>query len=104
MTVSVTDTQALDTCRQAAATEAARLGGAGDTFPDGGCSPTTFGRLAASATAASAVDAMDRHLRTEFAAAERLLLAVEQALDAVETSVRNADDDSATRLSTTAGV
>lgn len=94
------NTDVLDQCRQAAAAEAGRLGGAGDTFPDGGCPAAAFGRLDASATMASAVDAFDRAMRAEFEAAERLLRSVEQAVGAVETTVRDAEAE-ATRGFTT---
>jgi hypothetical protein len=102
VTVSQTDTEVLDRCRQAASAEAGHLGGAGDQFPEGGCSPTIFGRLSASAAMASAVDALDVRMRTELAAAERLLLAVEQAIGAVEASVRDADDAAAQALPSSA--
>lgn len=101
--MSQTNTDVLDQCRQAAAAEAGHLGGAGDSFPDGGCSPATFGRLTTSAAMASAVDALDRRMRAELEAAERLLLAVEQAIGAVETSVRDVDDAVAHGLPTAAG-
>ena len=102
MTVSQISTEALDRCRQAVAAEAGHLGGAGDTFPDGGCPTTIFGRLGASAAMAEAVDAIDRRMRDEFAAAERLLRAVEQAVGAVEESVRAVDGEAARGLTTTA--
>ena len=102
MTVSQTSTEELDRCRQAAAAEAGHLGGAGDMFPDGGCPSTIFGRLDAAAAMAAAVDTVDRRMRDEFAAAERLLRAVEEAVGAVEASVRAVDDEAARSLSTTA--
>ena len=102
MTVSQINTDALDRCRQAVAAEAGHLGGAGDPFPDGGCSPTIFGRLDAAAMMATAVDGVDRRMRAEFAAAERLLRAVEQAIGAVEASVRDVDHEAARGLSATA--
>ena len=100
MTVSQINTDVLDQCRQSAAGEAGHLGGAGDTFPDGGCASTVFGKLSAAATMAAAVDAVDRGMRAEFTAAERLLLAVEQTVGAVETTVRDTDDEAARGFTT----
>jgi len=102
MTTSQTSTEVLDQCRQAAAAEAGHLGGAGDSFPDGGCDPAAFGRLAASTAMAAAVDVLDRRMRGELDAAERLLRAVEEAIGAVETGVRDTDRAAAAGLSTTA--
>jgi hypothetical protein len=101
VTVSQVNTEVLDRCRQAAAAEAGHLGGAGDTFPDGGCAPTTFGELNASTAMATAVDALDRRIRAEFTAAERLLRSVEQAIGAVESGVRDVDDQAARGLTGT---
>lgn len=100
MTGSLTNTEVLDRCRQAVAAEAGHLGGAGDTFPPGGCLSSIFGRLDAATTMAAAVDALDSRMRSEFDAAERLLKDVERAIGAVETSVRNVDDESARGLTT----
>jgi hypothetical protein len=100
--VSQTSTEVLDQCRQAVATEAGHLGGAGDSFPDGGRPRAAFGRLAASAAMAGAVDALDRRMHADFEAAERLLLAVERAIGSVEASVLTTDRAAATGLSGTA--
>jgi hypothetical protein len=97
---SLTNTEVLDRCRQAVAAEAGHLGGVGDRFPPGGCSSLIFGRLGAAATMSSAVDAVDSRMRSEYGAAERLLRDVERAIGAVETSVRNVDDESARGLTT----
>lgn len=102
MTVSQTNTEVLDRCRQAAAAEAGHLGGVGDSFPDGGCAPITFGTLDAAARMAAAVDALDRRMRAEFGAAETLLQSVERAVSAVETTVRDVDDRAANSLTSTA--
>jgi hypothetical protein len=100
MTVSQTNTEALGQCRQAAAREAGHLGGAGDTFV-GGCSPTTFGRLEAGAELAAAVNGFDVRMCADLAAGERLLRLVEAAIGAVESTVRDTDDQNARRLSST---
>jgi len=98
MAGSRTNTEVLDQCRQAVAAEAGHLGGAGDAFSAGGCPSSIFGRLGAAATMAGAVDAVERRMRSEFDAAERLLRDVERAIGAVETSVRGVDDESARGL------
>jgi hypothetical protein len=48
---------------------------------------------------AGAVDALDRRMHADFEAAERLLLAVERAIGAVEASVLTTDRAAATGLS-----
>jgi hypothetical protein len=100
MSVSQTSTEALDQCRQAAATEAGHLGGASDTMV-GGCSATSFGRLDAAAELAAAVNAFDARMRADLAAGERLLRLVEAAIGAVESTVRDTDGQAARRLSST---
>jgi hypothetical protein len=100
-TGSLTNTEALDQCRQAVAAEAGHLGGAGDTFSAGGCPSSVFGRLAAAAAMAGAVDAVGSRMRSELDAAERLLRDVERAIGAVEKSVRDVDDESARGLTAT---
>jgi class 3 adenylate cyclase len=100
MTVSQTNFEAIDQARQAVAGEAGHLGGAGDAFT-GGCGTGIFGKLNPSAQLAAAVNALAERMRTELGAAERLLRLVESAIGAVETTVRNVDDDAARRLSTT---
>jgi hypothetical protein len=101
MTGSLTNTEVLDLCRQAVAAEAGHLGGAGDTFSADGCPSSIFGRLGAAAAMAGAVDAVDSRMRSEFGAAERLLRGVERAVGAVETSVRDVDNESARGLTAT---
>lgn len=98
MTGLLVNTEVLDRCRQTVAAEAGHLGGAGDMFPPGGCPSSIFGRLGAAATVAGAVDALERRMRSEFDAAERLLRAVERAIGAVETTVRDVDEESARGL------
>jgi hypothetical protein len=101
VTVSRTNSLALDQCRQAVAAEAGHLGGAGDTLPGGGCPSTIFGTLNSAGSMAGAVNAVDGRMRSEFEAAERLLRDVEQAIGAVEASVANVDEESARGLTAT---
>lgn len=99
MDVTETHSEVLDQCRQAVSAEAGHMGGAGDTFPDGGAPSTMFGKLGSSASMASSVNMVDSRMRAEFGAAERLLRNTEQAVGAVEATVRSTDDNATTNLS-----
>jgi hypothetical protein len=78
--------QAIQQARTVVGGEKGKFGSVGDELPQS-VDAGMFGQLAPSAGVASAATALFGALRTEYAAAEKLLDGVERALDATERSI-----------------
>ncbi|MBV9846876.1 MAG: hypothetical protein JOZ47_17675 [Kutzneria sp.] len=90
---------AIDGCRATMSGQSGQFGGLGDGFTTGaGTSAGIFGDLDASAGLSGAVDTATKSAHDELHAAEELLRKVERALDAVQTSVRDAEQSNAKGL------
>jgi hypothetical protein len=78
--------QAIQQARTVVGGEKGKFGAVGDALPQS-VDAGMFGTLGPSATVASAATELFSALRTEYAAAEKLLDGVERALDATERSI-----------------
>ena len=83
--------EAMEGCRTAVSAHAGHLGGVGDGMGSAGLPAGALGRLEAAGTLSGAVSQFRRKLTQEFQAAEQLLIGVERALDAVQTSVADVE-------------
>ncbi|MCP2262100.1 hypothetical protein LX15_005832 [Streptoalloteichus tenebrarius] len=90
--VSQFNSEALEQCRTTVSSQASQFGAIGDGFPNQCGNPSIFGKLGSSGGLSSAVDRFTALVGEEFAAAESLMGKVERALDAVQQSVRQAED------------
>ena len=79
--------EAMEACRTAVSAHAGHLGGVGDVIGGADLPAGALGRLDAAGVLSGAVSQFRQKLTQEFQAAEQLLVGVERALDAVQTSV-----------------
>jgi hypothetical protein len=82
---------AINTCMQKAQDYTSKFGEIADTFAGVASTPAAYGTLPSSAGLASAVDALNSMLNTEFTAAEGRLNGVARSLDAVSRTVGDTD-------------
>ncbi len=83
--------EAMEGCRTAVSAQAGHLGGIGDGLGGLELPAGALGRLGAAGALSGAVSEFRRKLTQEFQAAEQLLIGVERALDAVQTSVADVE-------------
>lgn len=95
MAVAKFNAEAMERCRSTASSQAGQFGAVGDGFANLYGNPDIFGKLASSGAVASAASSLDEAAGAEFAAAETLLGKVDRALDKIQQSVVDIDDQGA---------
>ena len=84
--------EAMEQCRTTVSSQAGQFGAIGDGFSNQYGNPDIFGKLGASGAISGAVTALDQAGSQEFEAAEKVLRKVESALDAIQTTVADAEE------------
>lgn len=83
--------EAMEGCRTAVSAQAGHLGGVGDGIAGGDLPAGALGQLDPGGALSGAVSQFRQKLTREFQVAEQLLIGVERALDAVQTSMADVE-------------